>query len=148
MSNRPLAAQAILGSYRRSFSSFTDIGSSHRDTHIPDHILSLIATRVFFQQTDHETSRDCWRSTISGILNQIQTIISTIVATVALAYIFPDSILLCNLDQKWQASSSRRIRTLSAQSKMSSDAAVFEVFTIGHGLSRTGITGTMHVNCS
>ncbi|KAJ5489174.1 hypothetical protein N7539_004064 [Penicillium diatomitis] len=66
-------------------------------------VLTLIAMRVFFQQTDHETPRNCWRSTISGILNQIQTIISTIVATVALAYIFPDSILSCNLDQKWQA---------------------------------------------
>ncbi|KAF3400102.1 hypothetical protein F1880_008437 [Penicillium rolfsii] len=80
----PLAAQAILGSHRRSASSFTDMGSSYYDTHIPDHST----------HTDSHTSR----STISGILNQIQTIISTIVATVALAYIFPDSILLCNLD--------------------------------------------------
>ncbi|KAJ6112316.1 hypothetical protein N7523_008377 [Penicillium sp. IBT 18751x] len=32
----------------------------------------------------------------------IQTVISTIVATVALAYLFPDRILSCNLDQQWQ----------------------------------------------
>lgn len=58
---------------------------------------------MFFQQSDHETPRNRWCSTVSGILNQIQTIISTIVATVALAYIFPDGILSCNLDQQWQA---------------------------------------------
>ncbi|KAJ5507016.1 hypothetical protein N7527_009159 [Penicillium freii] len=31
-----------------------------------------------------------------------QTVISTIVATAALAYLFPDRTLSCNLDQKWQ----------------------------------------------
>ncbi|KAJ6126038.1 hypothetical protein N7471_010531 [Penicillium samsonianum] len=31
---------------------------------------------------------------------------------------------------------------------MNSDAVVSEVFTTGHGLSRTGTTGTMRVRCS
>ncbi|PYI36379.1 hypothetical protein BP00DRAFT_432393 [Aspergillus indologenus CBS 114.80] len=69
----------------------------------PITVLTLIATRVCSQQSNYTTPRSYWWSTVSGILNQIQTIISTIVATVALAYIFPDSILSCNLDQQWQA---------------------------------------------
>lgn len=35
-------------------------------------------------------------------MNQVQTVISTIAATVALAYLFPDRILSCNLEQQWQ----------------------------------------------
>lgn len=31
---------------------------------------------------------------------------------------------------------------------MNSDVVVFEVFTTGHGLSRTGTTGTMRVSCN
>ncbi|KAJ5773957.1 hypothetical protein N7457_008853 [Penicillium paradoxum] len=69
----------------------------------PITILTLIATRVLFPRSSNETSRNRRWTTISGILNHIQTIISTIVATVALAYLFPDRILSCNLDQQWQA---------------------------------------------
>ncbi|KAJ5335810.1 uncharacterized protein N7506_005746 [Penicillium brevicompactum] len=58
--------------------------------------------RVFFPRLNSETPCNARWSTISGILNQTQTIISTITATVALAYLFPDRILSCNLDQQWQ----------------------------------------------
>ncbi|BDD55382.1 hypothetical protein MAP00_000907 [Monascus purpureus] len=65
--------------------------------------LTLIATRVFFPQSNDETPHNPRWNTISSVLNHIQTVISTIVATLALAYLFPDRILSCNLDQQWQA---------------------------------------------
>ncbi|KAJ5152771.1 uncharacterized protein N7482_009249 [Penicillium canariense] len=65
--------------------------------------LALIASRVFALRSNNETPRNSRWSTISSILNHIQTIISTIVATIALAYLFPDRILSCNLEQQWQA---------------------------------------------
>ncbi|KAJ5639368.1 uncharacterized protein N7484_007230 [Penicillium longicatenatum] len=68
----------------------------------PITVLTLIAARYLSRPSNNETQPHRW-STISSILNQIQTIILTIVATVALAYIFPDKILSCNLDQQWQA---------------------------------------------
>lgn len=68
----------------------------------PITVLTLIAMRVFFPRLNSETPCNARWSTISGILNQTQTIISTITATVALAYLFPDRILSCNLDQQWQ----------------------------------------------
>ncbi|CAG8362982.1 unnamed protein product [Penicillium salamii] len=69
----------------------------------PVTVLTLIATRVFFPRSNDETTRNYRWRTVSVILNQISTIISTILATVALAYLFPDRILSCNLDQRWQA---------------------------------------------
>ncbi|KAJ5872780.1 uncharacterized protein N7529_005133 [Penicillium soppii] len=68
----------------------------------PITILTLIATRILFPRLNNEAPRNYRWTTTFGILNQIQTIISTIVATVALAYLFPDRILSCNLDQQWQ----------------------------------------------
>jgi hypothetical protein len=68
----------------------------------PITILTLIATRILFPRVNNETPRNHRWSTTFGILNQTQTVISTIVATVALAYL-PDRILSCNLDQQWQA---------------------------------------------
>lgn len=67
----------------------------------PITILAMIATRYFFRPSNNETAQTSRWSTISNILNQIHTIILTIVATVALAYLFPDRILSCNLDQQW-----------------------------------------------
>ena len=65
-------------------------------------IFTLIATRYFTRPSNSETPQNSRWSTISNILNQVQTVILTIVATVALAYLFPDRILSCNLDQQWQ----------------------------------------------
>lgn len=64
--------------------------------------LTLIATRFFAPPSDNETLRNCRSNTIFNILNQMQTVISTIAATVALAYLFPDRIRSCNLEQQWQ----------------------------------------------
>jgi hypothetical protein len=69
----------------------------------PITVLTLIATRAFYSRPNNATPRNCRGGAISGILNQTQTIISTIVATVALVYLFPDKILACSLDQQWQA---------------------------------------------
>ncbi|CAI7643465.1 unnamed protein product [Penicillium glandicola] len=69
----------------------------------PITVLTLIANRVLSARSANETPRNDRWSTVSGILNQIQTVISTIVATVALMYLFPDGILSCNLEQQWQA---------------------------------------------
>ena len=68
----------------------------------PTTVLTLIATRIVFTRLNNDTARNYQWNTISGILNHAQTAISTIVATLALAYLFPDRILLCNLDQQWQ----------------------------------------------
>ncbi|KAJ5538492.1 hypothetical protein N7494_007971, partial [Penicillium frequentans] len=68
----------------------------------PITIFTMIATRYFFRHSNKEAPQNSRWSTISNILNQVQTIILTIVATVALAYLFPDRILSCNLDQQWQ----------------------------------------------
>ncbi|CAI7566826.1 unnamed protein product [Penicillium discolor] len=65
-------------------------------------VLTLIATQILFTRSNNETTRNYRWITISRILDQVQTVISTIVATVALAYLFPDRILSCNLDQQWQ----------------------------------------------
>ncbi|KAJ5873625.1 uncharacterized protein N7473_013184 [Penicillium subrubescens] len=64
--------------------------------------LTLIATRFLSLTSNHETPRKNIWSTTCSIINQIQTVISTIMATLALAYLFPDRILSCNLDQQWQ----------------------------------------------
>ncbi|KAJ5511961.1 hypothetical protein N7453_004064 [Penicillium expansum] len=64
--------------------------------------LILIATRILSTRSNNETTRNHRWTAISGILDQIQTVISTIVATVAIAYLFPDKILSCNLNQQWQ----------------------------------------------
>lgn len=68
----------------------------------PIMVLTLIVTRTISTRTNNETTRNYRWTTISRILDQVQTVISTIVATVALAYLFPDRILSCNLDQQWQ----------------------------------------------
>ncbi|KAJ5952486.1 uncharacterized protein N7479_010899 [Penicillium vulpinum] len=68
----------------------------------PITVLTLIFPRVFSTRLNNETARNGRWSTISDMLNQAQTIIATIVATAALAYLFPDRILSCNLDQQWQ----------------------------------------------
>ena len=64
--------------------------------------LILIATRFFAPPLRNQTLRSCRWNTIFNTLNQMQTIMSTIAATVALAYLFPDRILSCNLEQQWQ----------------------------------------------
>ncbi|KAJ5783974.1 uncharacterized protein N7518_009651 [Penicillium psychrosexuale] len=68
----------------------------------PTTILTLVATRIIFTRLNNDTARNYQWNTISGILNHAQTAISTIVATLALAYLFPDRILSCNLEQQWQ----------------------------------------------
>ncbi|KAJ5588574.1 hypothetical protein N7537_011252 [Penicillium hordei] len=68
----------------------------------PIMILTPIITRILSTRLNNETARNYRWSTIPRILDQVQTVISTIVATVALAYLFPDRILSCNLDQQWQ----------------------------------------------
>ena len=68
----------------------------------PFAILTLIATRVLLPRSTNETPRHGQWSTVFGILKQGQTVISTILATIALVYLFPDRILSCNLDQQWQ----------------------------------------------
>lgn len=68
----------------------------------PFSILILIAMRAFSPRSNNETYRDSRWTTVSGILSQSQTVISTILATIALAYLFPDRILSCNLEQQWQ----------------------------------------------
>jgi hypothetical protein len=82
----------------------------------PITVLTLIAMRVFFPRSNNETPGNCRWSTVFGILNQMQTVISTIVATVALAYLFPDRFLSCELDQQWlalfQSKNSHAIRSI------------------------------------
>ncbi|KAJ5208676.1 hypothetical protein N7449_003055 [Penicillium cf. viridicatum] len=68
----------------------------------PIMVLTLIVIRIISTRSNDETTRNYRWTTISRILDQVQTVISTIVATVALAYLFPDRILSCNLDQQWQ----------------------------------------------
>jgi hypothetical protein len=53
---------------------------------------------------------------------------------------------LATLINNGSSFSGQRIRTLFGQSRMNSDAVVSEVFTTGHGLSRTRTTGIMRVS--
>ncbi|KAJ5100787.1 hypothetical protein N7456_006839 [Penicillium angulare] len=69
----------------------------------PITVLAVLARRVFFRPLSDETPQNGRWNNIFSILDHVQTIISTSVATLALAYLFPDRILSCNLDQQWQA---------------------------------------------
>ncbi|KAJ5383159.1 hypothetical protein N7517_001070 [Penicillium concentricum] len=68
----------------------------------PTTLLTLVAQQIFSTRLNNETARNRRWNTTLDILNQAQTVISTIVATAALAYLFPDTTLSCNLNQKWQ----------------------------------------------
>ncbi|EKV05819.1 hypothetical protein PDIG_80160 [Penicillium digitatum PHI26] len=68
----------------------------------PITVLTLIATQILSARVNNETARNYRWTTISSILDQVQTVISIIVATVALVYLFPDRILSCNLNEQWQ----------------------------------------------
>lgn len=78
--------------------------------------LTLILARFLTTRSNDETIYNRRWNTISSIISQVQTVISTIAATVALAYLFPDRILSCHLEQKWQgffhSKNSKAIRSI------------------------------------
>ncbi|OJJ66840.1 hypothetical protein ASPBRDRAFT_59282 [Aspergillus brasiliensis CBS 101740] len=51
---------------------------------------------------DNHQSSSPWRR-LFPIFNHLQSIITTIIATVALAYLYPESITTCRLEQEWQS---------------------------------------------
>ncbi|KXL41570.1 MAG: hypothetical protein FE78DRAFT_74043 [Acidomyces sp. 'richmondensis'] len=105
--------------------------------------LVLLATRFC---SPPSTPRNCRWSRISSILSQIQNVISTIVATVALAYLFPDRILFCNLDQQWQgffqSKNSHAIRSIQDEFRC---CGLGSLHDRAEGPSKTGTTGTTRV---
>ncbi|CAG8367048.1 unnamed protein product [Penicillium salamii] len=68
----------------------------------PITIPTLISTQFFSMRLSNGTARNCRWSTIFNIIAQAQTVILTVVATAALAHLFPNRILLCHLEQQWQ----------------------------------------------
>lgn len=77
---------------------------------------TLILTRLFTTPSNDDTLHNRRWNTIFSIISQMQSVISTIAATVALAYLFPDRILSCNLEQQWQgffhSKNSKAIRSI------------------------------------
>ncbi|KAL2830455.1 hypothetical protein BDW59DRAFT_140985 [Aspergillus cavernicola] len=57
-------------------------------------LLTLTSIRIFSQKT--------WAQYL-GLLNHLHTILTTAIATLALAYLFPEAILSCHLEQQWQS---------------------------------------------
>lgn len=45
--NVPFVEQIVVGSYGHSVSAFANMGSSHRDTHIPDHSVYTDSHTIF-----------------------------------------------------------------------------------------------------
>ncbi|RHZ59255.1 uncharacterized protein CDV56_105769 [Aspergillus thermomutatus] len=70
--------------------------------------------KVSSRYEEHTSSRR--RNIILSIVDQLYSILSTVIATVALAYIFPENILSCRLEQQWQsyfrAKNAQAIRTI------------------------------------
>lgn len=54
--------------------------------------------------------------TVITALNQLHTVLSTVLATIALAYLFPERLMSCNIEQQWQqlfqAKNSEALRTI------------------------------------
>lgn len=70
----------------------------------PITILALIATKLFTPVATRDTSTtNLYRWRILSVIDQIHSIASTIIATVVLTYLFPNSIFSCRLEQQWQS---------------------------------------------
>ncbi|KAL4869023.1 hypothetical protein BDV12DRAFT_168481 [Aspergillus spectabilis] len=63
-------------------------------------LIVLAITRVIFEAASRTSNR--WTHTFQ-IVNHLHTILLTVIATVALSYLFPETALSCQLEQQWQA---------------------------------------------
>ncbi|KAI2974330.1 transcriptional regulator family: Fungal Specific TF [Aspergillus niger] len=64
--------------------------------------LALYLASRLAQPADDRQSSSPWRRLLP-VMNHLQSIITTIIATVALAYLYPESITTCRLEQEWQS---------------------------------------------
>ncbi|RDH27909.1 hypothetical protein BDQ94DRAFT_184181 [Aspergillus welwitschiae] len=64
--------------------------------------LALYLASRLAQPADDRQSSSPWRR-LFPVINHLQSIITTIIATVALAYLYPESITTCRLEQEWQS---------------------------------------------
>ncbi|GLA95188.1 hypothetical protein AtubIFM57143_002190 [Aspergillus tubingensis] len=61
-----------------------------------------LANQLAQPAADNRQSSSPWRR-LFPVINHLQSIITTVIATVALAYLYPESITTCRLEQEWQS---------------------------------------------
>ncbi|CAG8214578.1 unnamed protein product [Penicillium olsonii] len=69
----------------------------------PTTLMTLMLMRFFSTRLSNGSAHKYQWSKVSDIVNQVQTVVLTIVATAALGQLFPNRILSCQLEQQWQA---------------------------------------------
>ncbi|KAJ5239066.1 hypothetical protein N7468_003685 [Penicillium chermesinum] len=81
--------------------------------------LALAVFSALALKTTSQRDRAWYSTRIQGaisLLNHLHTILSTVLATLALAYMFPESLLSCNIEQQWQqffhVKNSEAVRTI------------------------------------
>jgi hypothetical protein len=78
-------------------------------------LAALLAATIFLKAPDTIPASPRIRR-IKAVWDQLLAILPTVLATLALAYLYPESILGCRLDQQWQsffqAKDSRAIRSI------------------------------------
>ncbi|KAL4940842.1 hypothetical protein BDV06DRAFT_230100 [Aspergillus oleicola] len=76
----------------------------------------LITLRIFANTISRSQASNINITTLPQLLSQFHTILLSTLATLALAYLYPDSILSCHLEQQWQSlfasKNSRAIRSI------------------------------------
>ncbi|KAL4970671.1 uncharacterized protein BDV14DRAFT_161676 [Aspergillus stella-maris] len=65
--------------------------------------LLLITLRIFADTLARSQTSSVNITTLPQLLSHIHTILLSTIATLALAYLYPESILSCNLEQQWQS---------------------------------------------
>lgn len=63
--------------------------------------ITIVISKVFNRRA--ENAPNVLRSRIVSIIDQLHSVLLTVIATVALTYLFPDKILSCHLEQQWQS---------------------------------------------